>query len=118
MIIREKDMSRETIEGNKGGAGRGEYKAMIPRDQLKDEVKFFNIVTLEPGASIGSHPHVDDYEVYYILDGKATVVDDGTEAELDAGDAIVTGDGKIHSIQNNSDAPLVFMACIVYANKA
>lgn len=117
MIIREKDMTRETIEGNKGGVGKGEYKAMIPHDQLRGEVKFFNLVTLEPGASIGSHPHQDDYEVYYILEGTATVVDDGTEAQLEAGDAVWTGDGKAHLIQNDTDAPLRFLACIVYENK-
>lgn len=118
MIFRKKDMAVETIEGNRGGLGKGEYRSVIPPELLKDEVKFFNIISLEPGASIGVHPHEGNYEVYIVLEGQALIHDDGENILCEAGDANFCADGKSHGISNPGKEPLVFLACIVYENKA
>lgn len=118
MIFRQKDMSTEVIEGNKGGEGKGDYTALVPADLLKEELKFFNLVTLEPGASIGVHPHQGNYEIYYVLEGQAIITDDGEEVPCGPGDANFCADGKEHGIRNTGRDPLTFIACIVHENKA
>ncbi|NLO99293.1 MAG: cupin domain-containing protein, partial [Clostridiaceae bacterium] len=70
-------------------------------------------ITLEPGCSIGSHVHDQEEEIYYILSGTGTVNDNGVVKNVGPGDAIKTGDGESHSISNNGDVPLVFLAAII-----
>lgn len=118
MIYRKEEMASEVIEGNRGGEGKGTYTSIIPPDLLKDELKFFNLVTLEPGASIGVHPHVGNYEIYTVLQGQALIHDDGEDVACGPGDANICADGKSHGISNVGEGDLTFLACIVYENKA
>jgi mannose-6-phosphate isomerase-like protein (cupin superfamily) len=118
MIFFEKDMPRNIQEAMRGGAGKVEVKAMVPADRLKGEAKMFNLMTFEPGAGIGEHDHVGNYEIYYILQGKAIAVDDGKDVEVGPGDIVYTADGASHSIRNIGDGPMVMLATIVFENKA
>jgi mannose-6-phosphate isomerase-like protein (cupin superfamily) len=70
-------------------------------------------VTLQPGCSIGTHSHENETEYYIILSGGGTVNDNGKEVSVQAGDAIVTGNGASHSISNTGTVPLVLHAVIV-----
>lgn len=117
MIFRKDEIKTEIIENNRGGEGKGEYASLIPVELLKDEVKFFNMIRLEPGASIGVHAHEGNYEVYIILEGEALIYDDGEEILCFPGDVNLCADGKTHGIKNTGEGPLSFMACIVYENK-
>ena len=74
-------------------------------------------ITLEPGCSVGFHPHDGEEELYYILSGKAKVNDNGIEAELQVGDCTLTGNGAGHSIACAGDEPLVIMAIVSTYNR-
>lgn len=117
MIFHDNDMKKEIMEKRLGGEGKGEYTSVIPEGELKDELKFFNKISLEPGASIGIHAHQGNYEIYYILEGEAEIHDDGEDVRVGAGSSNICADGKKHGIKNIGDSPLVFIACIVYENK-
>ncbi|MDU7504884.1 MAG: cupin domain-containing protein, partial [Clostridia bacterium] len=58
----------------------------------------------------------DNFELYYILEGTATVDDNGTTVDVGPGDMIYTADGAKHSITANS--PMKMIATVVYENKA
>lgn len=52
-------------------------------------------------------------EVYYILRGRAEVVDDGQVQELGPGEAVLTGNGRSHAIANVGDEPVELLAVIL-----
>ena len=61
----------------------------------------------------GAHPHETNGEAYYILEGAATVTEDGESRELHAGDAEFCADGHTHSIRNHTGSVTRFLAVIV-----
>ena len=71
------------------------------------------VITLQPGESVGVHPHETNGEAYVILEGAATVTEDGQVRELHVGDAEFCADGHTHSIRNHTAAPTRFLAVIV-----
>ena len=91
--------------------------------QMKDEMQTavkHNIrggdgspITLRPGESVGVHPHETNGEAYYILEGAATVTEDGESRELHVGDAEFCADGHTHSIRNHTGSVTRFLAVIV-----
>lgn len=118
MIIRNNDLPRESIEGYAGGQGVLEFTTLLPTELLKDEAKLFKVIKFHAGAGLGLHSHVDNYEIYYILDGHGIVLDDGTEVAVSSGDVVYTADGASHSIRDAGDGDLVMLACVIYENKA
>lgn len=60
------------------------------RDALDTDALGFTVLRLAPGASGKEHDHETDAieEVYYVVDGAATVTVDGDAVELVPGDAI------------------------------
>ncbi|MCQ2448373.1 MAG: cupin domain-containing protein [Oscillibacter sp.] len=68
--------------------------------------------TLIPGATIGLHTHDTSYEVIYILSGTATMLYEGTIETLPAGSCHYCPKGKSHSLRNESDADVTFLAIV------
>ena len=66
----------------------------------------------------GYHVHDGDGEDYFVLSGMATL-DDNHERTLylKPGEHYFTPSGKGHSIANEQDEDLVFMALIIYNNE-
>jgi mannose-6-phosphate isomerase-like protein (cupin superfamily) len=106
-------MQVEVREAMRGGKGRVQIMHVFKKEELKGKCRLFAKITLEPGCSIGLHEHVDEEEVFYIIRGRGRVVDDGVEQEVSEGDAILTGGGKSHSIENTGDDDLELMAVIL-----
>ena len=67
---------------------------------------------LEPGCSIGLHTHQSNSEVIYILSGAGKVLCDGEYEPLTAGSCHYCPQGHTHSLINDSDGPLVFLAVV------
>ncbi len=113
MIKRIDEMKTEIREQMRGGKGNVEIIHILNKEEMKGKVRLFAKIVLNPGCSIGTHQHTDEEEAYYILEGVGLVNDDGKEMQVQAGDVILTGDGASHSIENNGDKPLVFMAVVM-----
>ncbi len=113
MIRRSEEMLQEIREQMRGGSGRVEILHVFQRHELGGNARLCAKITLQPGCSIGFHNHDDEEEIYYIMRGTGTVNDDGHEAVVKAGDAVLTGDGAGHSIANTGDEPLEIMAVIL-----
>ena len=67
---------------------------------------------LIPGASIGMHVHETSSEVIYILAGQGKVLFEGEYLPLTAGTTHYCPKGMGHSLINDSDADLEFLAII------
>ena len=113
MIKTVEQMRVELRERMRGGTGTVQIMHVFEQEELQGKCRLLARVTLEPNTSIGPHPHDSEEEVYYILRGRARVMDDGQERELEPGDAVLTGGGRSHAIANAGDEPLEFMAVIL-----
>lgn len=113
MLKQAKDMVVELREKMRDGNGTVEIMHIFPSNELKGKCRMFAKITLQPGCSIGLHAHVEEEEVYYILQGKGRVEDGGKVFEVNAGDAVLTGDGASHAIENISQGSLEMLAVVL-----
>jgi len=73
----------------------------------------FSQIDIEPGCSIGYHPHNNETEFYYIIKGEGLFNDNGTEIPVKVGDFCATGYGEYHSLKNTGTELLSIVALIV-----
>lgn len=106
-------MLKDFREKMRDGKGTIEILHILNKDDMKGKCRMFAKVTIKPGCSIGLHEHIDEEEAYYIIKGTARVNDNGIMKEVKAGDVILTPGGEKHSIENNGDEPLEFIAVIL-----
>jgi uncharacterized cupin superfamily protein len=76
---------------------------------------FISVVplTLPPGASIGTHAHEGERELFYVISGEAVLTEDGRESILKPGDASLTGGGGTHALANRSEKSAEIIALII-----
>ena len=106
-------MEREVRERMRGGTGSVEIVHVFRQDELGGAARLFARLRLPPGASIGHHVHDAEEEVFYILSGRGIVTEDGTATDVGPGDAVLTGGGAGHSLENRGSEPLELMAVIL-----
>jgi mannose-6-phosphate isomerase-like protein (cupin superfamily) len=112
MLIKRKEMKTEFKEKMRTGEGRAEILHLVDCGNEKN-IRMLAEITLKPGCSIGGHSHDAETEYFVILSGEGIVNDNGIEKPVQAGDAMITGNGASHSIRNSGSVPLVFHAIIV-----
>ncbi|MGI6192672.1 MAG: cupin domain-containing protein [Christensenellales bacterium] len=112
MVIKKENMPKEARSAWRGGEGAPVITHLCPENKPANW-RFMALVDFKPGESIGEHAHNGETELYYILKGEATVIDNGVPVKVYAGDAIVTGNGASHSIQNTGAEDLSMLAVIV-----
>ena len=67
---------------------------------------------LEPGASIGLHPHQGSSEIVYVLSGTGKALYDGGEEALAPGGCHYCPEGHTHSLVNDGGEDLIFFAVV------
>ena len=107
------DMTVEIKSNLRGGVGDLAFRHLFSGAELGGRADLFAIVTLEPGQSVGEHPHTANGEAYVVLTGALTVTEDGEARILNPGDAEFCADGHTHSIYNHTDEPATFLALIM-----
>jgi len=113
MIRTPADMMTEVRENMRSGAGQVTIQHFFKADEIRARTRLCARLTLPPGASIGTHPHEREDEVFVVVKG-AGVLDDGqTETPVAEGDAILTGNGESHGIRNTGDEDLEIIAVIM-----
>lgn len=113
MIRKAQEMFKEVKEQMRGGKGSVEIMHLFRPDEFSGKARLCAKITINPGCSIGLHEHINEEEIYYITKGKGLVEDNGTKQEVQAGDAVMTGGGASHSIENTGEEPLEMMAVII-----
>ena len=111
MIIKPKDMKTEEVPHLRGGDGTVIKTYMAPA-QPDMHLRLLGRFTLRKGYSIGKHVHDGEVEYYCILAGQGVVTEDTGESTVNPGDVVVTGWGQSHSIRNDRDEDLEFIAVI------
>lgn len=112
MVIHRNEMKVEEKERMRDGEGTTRLTYLLDASSEKN-ARMFAEVTLNPGCSVGYHPHDSETEYYFIISGSGTVNDDGKEVQVKQGDSMITGNGASHSIKNTGSVPLVFHAVII-----
>lgn len=97
----------------RGGVGDLAFRHLFTKEELGGRIDMLAEITLEPGQSIGVHPHETNGEAYYVCEGSVAVTEDGESRVLTVGDAEFCADGHTHSIRNHTDKTARFLAVIV-----
>lgn len=113
MIKYSQDIQIQTVENSGNIEGRINKNIVLTPAEMMERASMFNIITLPSGSRIKEHPHIEDAEIYYILEGEAEVTDNDKTAVMRAGDVMFTGNGARHSIANHSGKDVRFLACIL-----
>lgn len=111
MFKRAKELPQVPKEKIRGGVGKALAVDYLAPDEMAG-VLAASRITLEPGASIGEHPHPETEELYLVLEGSGTGFLDGEAFEVGPGDAWVCKAGQTHGLQNDPGAPLTFFAVL------
>lgn len=113
MITRCEDMRVEMRDRLRGGEGTVKFVHLLDKERTFGKVNLAALLHIQPGQSIGLHPHGPDAEFYYMLRGRLAVTDNGVETYLNEGDAMFTGNGESHSVRNDGEQPAVLMAIVL-----
>ncbi len=103
-------LSRQNLRGGDGEIGT---LFLIEKDEMMDKADLCAILTVNPGCSIGRHPHDPEAEIFYVLEGEVQYFDNGEEVPMRAGDACFDGNGQIHGVRNITDKPARLLAVII-----
>jgi len=101
----------------KDGVGTVKAINFLEEAESNGAGRLFAVSIIPVGGSIGYHQHTGDNEVYYLLKGKAKVVDNGKEEILESGDSIVCFDGDFHGIENVGNCDLEYISIILYTEQ-
>lgn len=113
MIISKNEQLVEVRSNLAGGVGEITLTHFLDKENSFGTGRVFAVFTLQPGSSIGYHKHEGEFEVYYMLEGTAEVMDDGEIYQLQTGDMMQCNPGGSHSIINKSEDPVRFVAFVL-----
>lgn len=112
MIRSSKEMKTETREKMRGGAGSVVIRHYFDKDEFSANVRLCAVLNLVPGSGIGMHQHLNEDEVYVVINGSGIIDDGKVRKRVTAGDAVLTGKGESHAIYNDGTVPLEVIAII------
>ena len=86
-----------------------------PEETLSAEVAFTDdvlvkVFALGPGASLPAHEHPESTNVFHVLGGTPTVIQDDEEESVPAPGVVVNERGAIHGLRNDGDGVAVVTA--------
>jgi len=113
MITRNGEMQPELRENMRGGKGAVTLEHWFKPEAFGAKIRLCTRMTLAPGSSIGSHTHDGEDEIYLVLAGSGLIQENGEWVPIQTGDAILTGKGGTHGVENNGTEPLVIAAVII-----
>ncbi|MFI5617765.1 cupin domain-containing protein [Streptomyces sp. NPDC051567] len=90
------------VEQCHGGVGHVHVFRPFERAADGRQVDFIDLAVVPPGSAIGLHRHGDDEEWYVLLEGTATMLLDGEEFPVSAGDIVVNRPFGEHGLRNDS----------------
>ena len=113
MIKKSSEIRYLMRSGLAGGEGNVGTNYLLEPEETHGKCRVCNLLTIEPGSSIGLHTHEKDVEIYYLLEGELCCTDNGKEDMLYTVDVTFTNIGESHSIVNKSDKPAKLLAIVI-----
>lgn len=82
------------------------------RDPLDAEHLGLTVVEADPGWTGKEHDHADEghEEIYYLVDGAATVTIDGEDVDMEPGDAVRVSPDATRQIRNGDEESTLVLA--------
>ncbi len=111
-VFKKADRKLEYAENVEGGKGIMTRDRLDLNDKLGGTCSYVVCNSLEPGASIGKHTHNGESEIYYMVRGKAVLVEDDKETVVEEGDVLYCPNGGNHSVRNDFNEPVSFVVVI------
>ena len=93
----------------RGGAGQIEMRNVLDGTDFETSVGFIKGGCLPPGASVGLHRNPRSDELFLVLDGLLTVVQDEAVALVSQPTALLFRAGSAHGIYNHGGTPASFV---------
>lgn len=112
MVIRKEELITQDRPQLRGGEGVARLTALLSGDDLWARPSMFSLITLPAAASIGTHVHDTDSEVFYVLSGEGLYLDKGQWLAVKAGDLCLCRQGEEHGLKNASGQDLTVLAMI------
>ncbi len=102
------EIKNEQLENCHDGSGTLEFKCILDKKDLPEGslLKYLHDDVLPPNTSIGNHAHYNCEEYYYILSGSGTMILDGQEYAVTAGDCTGIFPGGSHGLVNTGKEEL------------
>lgn len=113
MIRNVHEQSVEIRSRMRGGEGDVTIRHYFKPGECRAPIRLCAKLVIPPGASIGTHEHIDEDEVYIVTRGTGELRDGEHATRVNAGDAVLTGSGGQHAIVNDGAEPLELVAMIV-----
>ena len=113
MIRKAGEMRTEKRENMRGGQGVISFAHMFDQAEFGTRVRLCTRLTLPPGASIGTHPHEKEDELFVVIKGSGIITEGGKDFPVSAGDATLTGKGGAQSVRNDGKVDLEMLAIII-----
>lgn len=90
---------------------QGDIDAEVdPKFRCLKSITYVSLAKLQPSLAYEPHEHKDHEEVYYIIKGSGSIKMDGQTARFRDGDIIYIPDRTVHSIINDGDEMVEFLA--------
>ncbi|HJU35428.1 MAG TPA: dimethylsulfonioproprionate lyase family protein [Nitrososphaera sp.] len=81
-----------------------------PKFQCLKSITYVSLAKLQPSLSYEKHDHQDHEEIYYIINGNGHIKIGDEEAKFRDGDIIYIPEKTSHSITNDGDEMVEFLA--------
>ena len=97
------------IDSSQAQAAPGRFAGVIGRPLMNSELGAksvsMSVLTLEPGAVLPLHVHVDE-ESFFVLDGQGVATVGEEQHAIGPAIALLAAGGETHGFANNTDKPL------------
>jgi mannose-6-phosphate isomerase-like protein (cupin superfamily) len=97
----------------RGGKGTIAFRHFFTKDEFTANARLCTTMIVPLGASVGKHTHETEDEVYIVTRGTGILDDGNTRTRVETGDAILTGQGGSHAVENDGNENLEIIAMIM-----
>ena len=106
MLLNFDKMEEKIVSNMRGGEGD------VALRTYQDENNMILYGRMAKGSSIGVHTHKTNSEMIYVLSGTGTMLAEGETEILPAGSCHYCPKGGTHSLSNQNDEELTFLAIV------
>jgi mannose-6-phosphate isomerase-like protein (cupin superfamily) len=99
----------KSVASMHGGKGSVKYRRALGPEVFRTNWGYVDHLSIPAGASVGSHRHDLQEEIYYVIAGKGKVSVNGESAEIYLGDGVPVRLREVHGFENTTQEDLELM---------
>jgi quercetin dioxygenase-like cupin family protein len=85
---------------------------VVSEELVAEDDVLVKAFALGPDAELSPHEHADSTNVFHVLEGRVTVIQDDAEETVDAPGVVLHERGVVHGARNDTDEVVVFTASL------